>query len=265
MASLFPNPNFTPISHFIKPTTTTPTRVLLYSNTKPSKSSTPFTAIFCSASSPRSRPTYIPNRIPDPHYVRIFDTTLRDGEQSPGATMTSKEKLDIARQLSKLGVDIIEAGFPAASNDDLEAVRVISQVVGNSVDEDGFVPVICGLARCCKNDIDAAWEAIKFAKRPRIHTFIATSEIHMKNKLKKSKEEVLEIAVSMVKYARSLGCEDVEFSPEDAGRSVSFFLFFFLRACLISWIIAYPCFLLQIVLTGLHVQWTFNSTKFMKF
>ncbi|KAF5950286.1 hypothetical protein HYC85_012279 [Camellia sinensis] len=225
MASLFPNPNFTPISHFIKPTTTTPTRVLLYSNTKPSKSSTPFTAIFCSSSSPRSRPTYIPNRIPDPHYVRIFDTTLRDGEQSPGATMTSKEKLDIARQLSKLGVDIIEAGFPAASNDDLEAVRVISQVVGNSVDEDGFVPVICGLARCCKNDIDAAWEAIKFAKRPRIHTFIATSEIHMKNKLKKSKEEVLEIAVSMVKYARSLGCDDVEFSPEDAGRSDREFLY----------------------------------------
>ncbi|XP_028111087.1 2-isopropylmalate synthase A-like isoform X2 [Camellia sinensis] len=226
MASLFSNPNFTPISHFIKPTTiTNPTRVLLYSNTKPSKSSTPFTAIFCSSSSPRSRPTYIPNRIPDPHYVRIFDTTLRDGEQSPGATMTSKEKLDIARQLSKLGVDIIEAGFPAASNDDLEAVRVISQVVGNSVDEDGFVPVICGLARCCKNDIDAAWEAIKFAKRPRIHTFIATSEIHMNNKLKKSKEEVLEIAVSMVKYARSLGCDDVDFSPEDAGRSDREFLY----------------------------------------
>ncbi|KAI8012172.1 hypothetical protein LOK49_LG06G02820 [Camellia lanceoleosa] len=97
--------------------------------------------------------------------------------------MTSKEKLDIARQFSKLGVGIIEVGFPAAYNDDLEAVRVISQVVDNSIDEDGFVPVICGLARCCENDIDAAWEAIKFAKRPRIHTFIATSEIHAKNKL----------------------------------------------------------------------------------
>jgi 2-isopropylmalate synthase len=93
------------------------------------------------------RPDYIPGRIDDPHYVRIFDTTLRDGEQSPGATLTSKEKLDIARQLAKLGVDIIEAGFPVASPDDLDAVRRIAMDVGNNVDADGYVPVICGLSR----------------------------------------------------------------------------------------------------------------------
>lgn len=172
------------------------------------------------------RPEYIPNRIDDPNYVRIFDTTLRDGEQSPGATMTSKEKLDIARQLAKLGVDIIEAGFPAASKDDLEAVKMIAMEVGNAVDEDGQVPVICGLARCNKNDISASWEAIKYAKRPRIHTFIATSEIHLKYKLRKSEEEVIEIAREMVKYARSLGCDDVEFSPEDAGRFDFLFSFY---------------------------------------
>ena len=93
------------------------------------------------------RPEYIPSRIDDPNYVRIFDTTLRDGEQSPGATLTSKEKLDIARQLAKLGVDIIEAGFPVASPDDFDAVRSIALDVGNVVDEDGYVPVICGLSR----------------------------------------------------------------------------------------------------------------------
>ncbi|XP_010274930.1 PREDICTED: 2-isopropylmalate synthase A-like [Nelumbo nucifera] len=178
--------------------------------------------IKCCAS---ARPEYIPNRIPDPLYVRIFDTTLRDGEQSPGATMTSKEKLDIARQLAKLGVDIIEAGFPAASKDDLEAVKTIAMEVGNDVDETGYVPVICGLARCNRADIDAAWEAVKHAKRPRIHTFIATSEIHMKHKLRKSREEVIQIARDMVSYARSLGCQDVEFSPEDAGRSEKEFLY----------------------------------------
>lgn len=168
--------------------------------------------------SPRRRPEYIPNRISDPNYVRIFDTTLRDGEQSPGATLTSKEKLDIARQLAKLGVDIIEAGFPAASKDDFEAVKTIAKTVGNAVDDHGYVPVICGLSRCNKKDIETAWEAVKYAKRPRIHTFIATSDIHLKYKLKKSKEEVIEIARNMVRFARSLGCEDVEFSPEDAGR-----------------------------------------------
>ncbi|XAR71137.1 2-isopropylmalate synthase [Bertholletia excelsa] len=192
----------------------------------PSTRRSPFSAIaIVCAAARRPRPDYIPNRISDPNYVRIFDTTLRDGEQSPGAAMTSKEKLDIARQLAKLGVDIIEAGFPAASKDDLEAVKVIAQEVGNAVDEKGYVPVICGLARCNKRDIDAAWEAVKYAKRPRIHTFIATSEIHMKHKLKKTREEVIETARSMVSYARSLGCEDVEFSPEDAGRSDRAFLY----------------------------------------
>lgn len=99
--------------------------------------------------------------------MRIFDTTLRDGEQSPGASLTSKEKLDIARQLVKLGVDIIEAGFPAASKDDFEAVKTIAKEVGNAVDSDGYVPVICGLSRCNENDIRTAWEAVKYAKRSR--------------------------------------------------------------------------------------------------
>nr|XP_043609242.1 2-isopropylmalate synthase A-like [Erigeron canadensis] len=176
-----------------------------------------------------SRPEYIPHHISNPKYVRIFDTTLRDGEQSPGATMTTKEKLDIARQLAKLGVDIIEAGFPASSEADLEAVKLIAKEVGNHKNgensENGYLPVICGLARCNKNDIDKAWEAVKYAKYPRIHTFIATSEIHMVYKLKMSKEEVVEKARSMVAYARSLGCNDVEFSPEDAGRSDREFLY----------------------------------------
>lgn len=167
-----------------------------------------------------SRPSYVPNHISDPAYVRIFDTTLRDGEQSPGATMTIKEKLDVARQLARLGVDIIEAGFPAASRDDLEAVKSIAKEVGNNVADDGHVPVICGLSRCNKADIDAAWEAVQHAKRPRIHTFIATSDIHLMHKLRKSKEEVVAIAREMVAYARTLGCHDVEFSPEDAGRCV---------------------------------------------
>ncbi|XP_030939183.1 2-isopropylmalate synthase 1, chloroplastic-like [Quercus lobata] len=175
--------------------------------------------------SPRRRPNYIPNRISDPNYVRIFDTTLRDGEQSPGASLTSKEKLDIARQLAKLGVDIIESGFPAASNDDFEAVKTIAKEVGNAVDADGYVPVICGLSRCNEKDIRRAWEAVKYAKRPRIHTFIATSAIHMEFKLRKTKEQVIEIARSMVSFARSLGCDDVEFSPEDAGRSDKEFLY----------------------------------------
>ena len=164
------------------------------------------------------RPPYIPNRIPDSSYVRIFDTTLRDGEQSPGASLTAKEKVDIARQLAKLGVDIIEAGFPAASKEDFEAVKMIAKEVGNAVDEDGYVPVICGLSRCNEKDIRTAWEAVKYSKRPRIHTFIATSEIHMEHKLRKTREQVIEIARNMVQFARSLGCDDVEFSPEDAGR-----------------------------------------------
>uniref|UniRef100_A0A0E0BNR9 2-isopropylmalate synthase n=1 Tax=Oryza glumipatula TaxID=40148 RepID=A0A0E0BNR9_9ORYZ len=176
------------------------------------------------------RPEYVPNRIDDPNYVRVFDTTLRDGEQSPGATMTSTEKLVVARQLARLGVDIIEAGFPASSPDDLDAVRSIAIEVGNTpVGEDGHVPVICGLSRCNKRDIDAAWEAVRHARRPRIHTFIATSEIHMQHKLRKTPEQVVAIAKEMVAYARSLGCPDVEFSPEDAGRSNREFLYHILE------------------------------------
>ncbi len=161
------------------------------------------------------------------NYVRIFDTTLRDGEQSPGATMTSAEKLEVARALARLGVDVIEAGFPAASPDDLEAVCQIAIEVGNSSRADGLPqrpPVICGLARAFKGDIDKAWYAVRHAARPRIHTFLATSEIHMHYKLKMDQEQVLERIVEMVSYARSL-CEDVEFSPEDAGRSDPQFLY----------------------------------------
>jgi 2-isopropylmalate synthase len=157
--------------------------------------------------------------------VRIFDTTLRDGEQSPGATMTSAEKLEVARALSRLGVDVIEAGFPAASPDDLEAVRRIAIEVGQKPESGrSEPPIICGLARCNKNDIDKAWEAVQPASRPRIHTFIATSEIHMKYKLKMEPEEVVKRAKEMVAYARSL-CPDIEFSPEDAGRSDPQFLY----------------------------------------
>lgn len=156
-------------------------------------------------------------------YVRIFDTTLRDGEQSPGATMTSAEKLEVARGLARLGVDVIEAGFPAASPDDLEAVRRIAIEVGNSPDG-GRVPIICGLARATKSDIDKAWQAVQPAARPRIHTFLATSEIHMQYKLRMTRQQVLERVAEMVAYARSL-CEDVEFSPEDAGRSDPEFLY----------------------------------------
>jgi len=157
------------------------------------------------------------------NYVRIFDTTLRDGEQSPGASMTSTEKLEIARTLSKLGVDIMEAGFPAASPDDLEAVRRIAIEVGNRPDGTR-PPIICGLARASRLDIDKAWEAVRHAARPRIHTFLATSEIHMQYKLKMDREQVVERVVEMVGYARSL-CEDIEFSPEDAGRSDPSFLY----------------------------------------
>lgn len=168
----------------------------------------------------------MPNSISDPDYVRVFDTTLRDGEQSPGATLTSKEKLEIAKMLSKLGVDIIEAGFPIASPDDFEAVKNIAVEVGNAVEPDtGYVPVICGLSRTKERDLHTAWEAVRHAKRPRVHTFIATSKIHMDFKLRMTPDQVVEQAVNAVKYLRSLGCEDIEFSPEDAGRSDPVFLY----------------------------------------
>lgn len=159
--------------------------------------------------------------------VRIFDTTLRDGEQSPGASLTSAEKLEVARSLARLGVDVIEAGFPAASPDDLEAVRRIAVEVGNPGPHccaDGQPPIICGLARATQSDIDKAWSAIQYASRPRIHTFLATSDIHLEHKLRMSRSEVLEAIAKQVAYARSL-CEDVEFSPEDAGRSEPQFLY----------------------------------------
>ena len=142
--------------------------------------------------------------------IIIFDTTLRDGEQSPGASLTIREKLIIAKQLARLNVDVIEAGFPISSDGDFEAVKLIAQEVKG--------PVICGLARTLKVDIDRAWEAVKHSKKPRIHTFIGTSEIHRTKKLRKSKEEIIQMASEAVKYARSL-CRDIEFSPEDAART----------------------------------------------
>ncbi|KAE9586586.1 putative transferase [Lupinus albus] len=174
---------------------------------------------------PHPRPPYIPNHIPDPNYIRILDTTLRDGEQAPGAAMTSEQKLELARQIVKLGVDIIDVGFPSASKDDFMAVKMIAQEIGNGEYEDGYVPVITCICRCNENDITTAWEAVKYAKRPRLITFIATSPIHMEYKLKKTKEQVLEIAPKMVKFARSLGCNDIQFAAEDAARSDREFLY----------------------------------------
>ena len=153
-----------------------------------------------------------------PNLITIFDTTLRDGEQSPGATLTSAEKVELARQLARLGVDVIEAGFPAASNDDLEGVRRIAAEVGTPTG-----PSICALARATENDINKAWLAVHPAHRPRIHTFLATSDIHMKYKLKMTSAQVIERVASIVAYAKSL-CGDVEFSPEDACRSNPDFL-----------------------------------------
>ncbi|MFC1480558.1 2-isopropylmalate synthase [Candidatus Omnitrophota bacterium] len=147
--------------------------------------------------------------------VLIFDTTLRDGEQTPGASLTVNEKLKIAFQLEKLGVDIIEAGFPRTSPGDLEAVKTVSKHIKK--------PVICGLARATKKDIDDAYAALKKARRPRIHVFLATSKIHRKYKLKKAKDEILKTAVEAVKYARRK-VSDVEFSPEDASRTEKDFL-----------------------------------------
>ncbi|MCX5967914.1 MAG: 2-isopropylmalate synthase [Cyanobacteria bacterium] len=149
----------------------------------------------------------------DPGRVLIFDTTLRDGEQSPGASLNLEEKLAIAQQLARLGVDIIEAGFPFASSGDFNAVQRIAASVGTP---DG--PVICGLARAARGDIKACAEAVAPAAHRRIHTFIATSDIHLEHKLRKSRAEVLAITREMVAYARSL-VDDVEFSCEDAGRS----------------------------------------------
>jgi len=146
----------------------------------------------------------------DPAVIRIFDTTLRDGEQSPGATMTTEEKLQVAEQLVRLNVDIIEAGFPAASPGDLEAVKEIARRNRGVA--------IAGLARANKGDIDAAWEGVREAEQPVIHVFLAASDIHLKYKLKLSPEEALQQVKTMVAYARNL-CPTIEFSAEDATRS----------------------------------------------
>ncbi len=158
--------------------------------------------------------------------IIIFDTTLRDGEQSPGAALNADEKLAIARALARLGVDVIEAGFPQASDGDFLAVQRVAEQVGTA---DG--PVICGLARALKGDIQRAAAALKPAAKWRIHTFIATSDIHLEYKLRKSRQEVLAIVPEMVAYAKSF-TPDVEFSPEDAGRSDPEFLYQVLEAAI---------------------------------
>ncbi|HST22366.1 MAG TPA: 2-isopropylmalate synthase [Blastocatellia bacterium] len=142
--------------------------------------------------------------------IKIFDTTLRDGEQSPGCSMNLAEKIRMARQLDRLGVDIIEAGFPIASEGDFEAVTAISKEIRR--------PIIAGLARATREDIERAWQAIQHAARPRLHTFLATSDIHLEYKLKITREEALRQARESVALAYSL-CKDVEFSPEDATRT----------------------------------------------
>lgn len=142
--------------------------------------------------------------------ILIFDTTLRDGEQSPGASLTVNEKLLIAKQLEKLNVDIIEAGFPVSSKGSFDAVALIAKHIKK--------PIICALARSIKNDIQVAWDAIKNAINPRIHVFVATSSIHLEYKLKKSENEILDMVFESVKFAKSL-CDDIEFSPEDASRT----------------------------------------------
>src|SRR5918912_978464 len=146
----------------------------------------------------------------DSNRVILFDTTLRDGEQSPGISLNAAEKLEIAQQLARLGVDVIEAGFPIASPGDFEAVRTIAREVHG--------PVIAGLARAHAADIERAAEAVRDAERPRIHTFISTSDIHIAHQLQSTRADVLGQARAAVAHARSL-CEDVEFSPMDATRA----------------------------------------------
>ncbi|MGA2387628.1 MAG: 2-isopropylmalate synthase [Candidatus Sulfotelmatobacter sp.] len=152
----------------------------------------------------------------DPVRIAVFDTTLRDGEQSPGCSMNHQEKLRLAHQLDRLGVDVIEAGFPIASDGDFQAVKAIASVIRR--------PVIAGLARACRADIERAWEALQDAAHPRIHVFLATSDIHLQYKLRITRDECLAQARESVRFAKSL-CNDVEFSPEDATRTDPDFLF----------------------------------------
>src|ERR1700689_4146592 len=142
--------------------------------------------------------------------LRVIDTPLRDGEQSPGISLNKQEKLEIAHQLARLGVDIIEAGFPITSPGDFESVQAIAREVEG--------PVICGLARTSKQDIDAAWQAVKDSERPRIHMFLATSDIHIERKLQTTREDVKGQVRAAVAQAREY-TEDVEFSPEEGSRS----------------------------------------------
>jgi len=142
--------------------------------------------------------------------IYIFDTTLRDGEQVPGAKLNKRQKIEIAEQLNRLGVDIIEAGFPCSSPEDLQSVRAISEQVKG--------PIIAGLARAVKEDIDIAWEAVRRAERKRIHVFLGSSDIHLQKKLKRDRNSALEMAVEAVRYAKRY-CEDVEYSTEDGSRT----------------------------------------------
>ncbi len=151
----------------------------------------------------------------DPNRVRIFDTTLRDGEQSPGCSMNLEEKVRVALILEEMGVDIIEAGFPIASNGDFDAVREVAKAVKTSI--------VAGLARASSKDIDRAWEALEGAVQPRIHTFLSTSPLHMRVKLQMEPDEVHQAIVDSVSYARNL-CPDVEWSPEDGSRTEHDFL-----------------------------------------
>ena len=148
-------------------------------------------------------------------HIKIFDTTLRDGEQTPGVNLNIKEKVLIAKQLELLNVDVIEAGFPVSSDNDFKAVKEIAETLENTT--------VVALARTIKGDIDSAYAALKNAKKPRLHIFIATSEVHMKYKLNMTKEEVLERAISMTRYAKTL-FDEIEFSAEDASRSDPDFL-----------------------------------------
>ena len=147
--------------------------------------------------------------------VLIFDTTLRDGEQSPGATMSLTQKIEIATLLDQMGVDIIEAGFPIASEGDFEAVSEIANIINSAK--------VCGLARANKNDIERCWRAVENSKNPRIHTFIGTSPLHRKFQVKLSKDEVVDRVFETVKFAKSF-CEDVQWSPMDATRTEMEFL-----------------------------------------
>ena len=155
--------------------------------------------------------------------VIIFDTTLRDGEQAPGASLTRTEKLEVALALRDLGVDVIEAGFPVASKGDFEAVKIIAKSVKG--------PIICGLARAIKEDMDAVYDALKKSENARMHVFLGTSNIHMEYKFQKTKEEIFDLAIRSVKYAKKY-FSDIEFSPEDASRTEREFLFKIIKSAI---------------------------------